>query len=91
MHGKGVHAHALSLRRTLAALRKRNFKVAATKLFVGYAVIKLLGHIIGQGVVKTDPEKVAAIAKLQPPKNLRELRAFLGVTGYYRRFIPKFA
>lgn len=38
-----------------------------------------------------DPEKVSAISKLTPPSSLKELRAFLGMVGYYRRFIESFA
>lgn len=65
--------------------------VAATKLFVGYGRIKLLGHFVGHGTVSMDPEKVAAINNLIPPTSIKELRAFLGIAGYYRRFIRDFA
>ena len=65
--------------------------MAATKIFVGYKSIKLLGHVVGKGEILMDPEKVEAIQKLLPPTTLKQLRAFLGMTGYYRRFIENFA
>jgi hypothetical protein len=65
--------------------------VAATKLFIGYKQIKLLGHFLGGGDVRMDPDKVSAIRNLTPPTSVKELRAFLGIAGYYRRFIRNFA
>ena len=56
-------------------------------MYVGYTRIKLLGHYVGAGKVTVDPEKTAAIKNLIYPTTVKELRAFLGITGYYRRFI----
>jgi hypothetical protein len=46
-----------------------------------------LGFLLRDGQVQPDPEKVAAIDCLQPPHTRSELRAFLGLTGYYREFV----
>jgi transposase InsO family protein len=51
----------------------------------------LLGHVISQRGIEVDAEKVRVILKLKPPTQLKELRAFLGYVGYYRRFILKYA
>lgn len=53
--------------------------------------VRYLGHIIGEGVIRTDPEKVAAIEKFPIPKTLKSLRSFLGMAGWYRKFIDNFA
>ncbi len=54
-------------------------------------IIKLLGHVVGQGEVRMDESKLQAINDLLPPTTIRQLCAFLGIAGYYRRFISKFA
>lgn len=51
----------------------------------------LLGHVISQQGLATDPAKVEKIASLPSPTSLRQLRGFLGHVGYYRRFIEQFA
>lgn len=53
--------------------------------------VRYLGHIIGDGGIRTDPEKVSAITQFPIPKTLRSLRRFIGMCGWYRKFIPNFA
>jgi hypothetical protein len=53
--------------------------------------VKYLGHIVSQHGVAVDPEKVAAVQKMGPPRNAKELQRFLGFVGFNRRFIPKFS
>ncbi|XP_070075715.1 uncharacterized protein [Drosophila takahashii] len=50
-----------------------------------------LGHRVTSEGIGTDPEKVAAIAELEPPSTVKELRQYLGVASWYRRFVPDFA
>ena len=51
----------------------------------------MLGHIVSKGKIAPDSEKVDAFRRLQEPRNLKQLRAFLGLGGFYRRFIARFA
>ncbi|KAH3722840.1 Transposon Ty3-I Gag-Pol polyprotein [Pelomyxa schiedti] len=53
--------------------------------------LRYLGHIISSTGIEVDPRKVQAVRDLTPPKNVREVRSFLGLIGYYRRFIDQFA
>ena len=53
--------------------------------------VKYLGHIVGEGVVRTDPEKIAAMVDFPIPRSLKALRSFLGMTGWYRKFISNYA
>jgi RNase H-like domain found in reverse transcriptase len=53
--------------------------------------IKCLGHVVGGGTVRPDPEKVSAILNLPPPKDVSGLRHFLGLTSYYREYLEDFA
>ena len=42
-------------------MRKRKWRINAKKLYMGYRVVKLLGHLVGEGGLRADPEKLAAI------------------------------
>lgn len=53
--------------------------------------IKYLGFIIGYGQIKADPQKVSAIKEFPPPTSVRQLRRFLGLSGWYRRFVENYA
>ena len=50
-----------------------------------------LGHVVGDGVVKPEETKVKAVQDFPVPQTKRQVRAFLGLTGYYRRFIPNYS
>ena len=51
----------------------------------------ILGHTVSSAGVHTDPSKIKTVQELPPPANLEMLRSFLGLAGYYRKFIPQFA
>lgn len=53
--------------------------------------LKYLGYIVSQEGIKPDPEKVAAIENYPAPKTVKDVRRLIGLTGWYRRFIPNFA
>ena len=50
-----------------------------------------LGHVISKGGIEVDPKKVKAVLKWAVPANVSELHSFLGMVGYYRRFIEGFS
>ena len=49
-----------------------------------------LGHIVSNKSVEVDPEKVTAVSKMKSPQTIKELRAIIGLVGFYRRFIQGF-
>ena len=53
--------------------------------------VKFLGHVVSEQGVAADPAKIVVVMKWEPPKNLTEVRSFLGVAGYYRRFVEGFS
>ena len=53
--------------------------------------VEFLGHIINESGVNTDPKKIECIADWPIPRNVREVRSFLGLCGYYRRFIADYS
>jgi hypothetical protein len=50
-----------------------------------------LRHIIRESGVRSDPRKVEAIEKLEPPKTVKQVKSFLRITGFYRKYIPFYA
>ena len=53
--------------------------------------VKFLGHVISEIGVTVDPDKVETVMNWQRPKNVFEIRSFLGLAGYYRRFVEDFS
>ncbi len=86
-----LEEHERRLLRVLCRLREYGLKLSPEKCKFFQTSVKYLGHIVSSSGVETDPEKVAALKTWPVPKNLKELRSFLGFSGYYRRFIQDYA
>ncbi len=65
--------------------------VKVEKCRFGQKEVHYLGHVIGGGRVKPEPEKLRAVREYPTPVTKKDIRAFLGLVGYYRRFSPHFA
>lgn len=83
--------HILHLQLVLAKPKENSLYANRKKCSFGRTTIGYLGHVISPDGVAVDPEKVKAILDWPQPKNLRELRGFLGLTGYYRKLVSKYA
>lgn len=66
------------------------WKVKLTKCEFAQTQIAYLGHIISEQGVATDPSKIQAIEQWHAPKSAEELRSFLGLAGFYRKFVRHF-
>ena len=53
--------------------------------------VEFLGHVISQEGIAVNPNKVQSVIEWKAPKNVKEIRGFLGMAGYYRRFIEGFS
>lgn len=73
------------------AMHDAHMKLSSEKSHFFSDTVEYLGHIIKNGRITVDPEKTAAMQNYPIPKTLKELRSFLGLTGYYRRFIRDYA
>ena len=72
-------------------IRKANFKLKKSKCEFVRKEILYLGHNISKSGIRPDPEKVKVLEHLKPPTSIKETRSFIGMTSYYRRFIPEYA
>jgi hypothetical protein len=79
------HKHHLQL--VLNALRNHELKAKLSKCSFGQSQVEYLGHIISSSGVATDPSKIQDIVHWDKPTTVKKLRGFLGLSGYYRRFI----
>ena len=79
--------HLKHVRIAFSILRAHHLAVKKEKCQFRQTQIKYLGHIISQNGVKVDPEKIKAMMEWPKPETIKALRGFLGLTGYYRKFI----
>ena len=83
--------HLNTLKEVFAALRQSGLKLKASKCHLGCSEVKFLGFILNEQGCSADPEKTMAIKTFPVPKNATELRRFLGLANYYRKFCHDFA
>lgn len=81
--------HLADMRDVFERVKRANLTIRPSKCFVGFQEVPLLGHVVGNGKVRPQEAKVSAVKDFPIPKT--KVRAFLGLVGYYRRFIPKFS
>ncbi|GBG91679.1 hypothetical protein CBR_g53493 [Chara braunii] len=90
-YSKTFHAHAQHIEWTLGALRDAGFKIALEKSEFFLSEISLLGYVVTRGGLRPDSRKVATVKDAHVPTSVTQVRAFLGLASYYRRFIKSFA
>ena len=83
--------HLKHLEIVFQRLREADLKLKASKCNFFKKHIQYLGHLVSGEGIEPLPEKLEAVRKMPPPTTPKEVRQFLGLVGYYRKFVPKFA
>lgn len=83
--------HLIHLQEVLGRIAQAGLKVKKLKCVFGRAEVSFLGHRLGKGKVHPQVAKVEAVRNFTKPTTKKALRGFLGLVGYYRRFVPDFA
>ncbi|MCG8034498.1 MAG: DDE-type integrase/transposase/recombinase, partial [Candidatus Thiodiazotropha taylori] len=84
-------SHLERLEAVFQRLQTYNLKLKASKCEFFRKEVTYLGHVVSEEGIKTDPEKIRALTEWPKPKCVKDVRKFLGFTGYYRRFIKGFS
>ncbi|XP_044500293.1 uncharacterized protein LOC123221524 [Mangifera indica] len=87
VYSKGLNDHCQHLREVFAVLRNHQLVVNRKKCQFGRDKMSYLGHVVSREGVEADPKKISDMQNWPAPRDLRDLRGFLGLTGYYRRFV----
>ena len=91
VHNKVWEAHLNSLKAFFDRVRKANIALKPSKCTVGEFDVSFLGFQIGEGTLKPKIETVSRILDAPRPTTKKQVRAFVGLIGFYRNFIPNFA
>lgn len=87
VYSSSMEEHAQHLRVVLQALREHELYIKLEKCSFAKEEVSFLGHKIGGGKIMMEDKKVKAIREWEEPKTVPQLRSFLGLVNYYRRFI----
>ena len=83
--------HLRHLREVFTRIRKAGLRLNIEKCNFWMNKLPFLGHIIEEKGISPDPEKTSAVQNICPPTSVTMLRSFLGLAGYYRRFVKNFS
>ncbi|KAL5505541.1 hypothetical protein EMCRGX_G006991 [Ephydatia muelleri] len=83
--------HLVRLRNVLQRIKNAGLRLKVSKCRFAQAKVQYLGHVVSAQGVEPDPAKIQAVATYPVPRNVKELRQFLGLSNYYRRFVQDYS
>ncbi|KAM0730323.1 Retrovirus-related Pol polyprotein from transposon 17.6 [Formica fusca] len=91
IYATSLEEHERKYNALIERLREANLKLQPDKCEFLKTEVTYLGHVISKDGVKPDPKKLEAVQRFPRPKTPKNIKQFLGLAGYYRRFIPNFS
>jgi hypothetical protein len=90
IYSKSWEDHVQHVDKVLQLLKEQQLYAKPSKCFFGVKEVEYLGHIVSHEGVKVEPNKIKAMMDWSIPKTLKNLRGFLGLTGYYHKFVRNY-
>ena len=91
VYSKDREDHNTHLRVVLETLRKEQLYAKMSKCEFWLKEVSFLGYIVSEKGIRVDPRKIKVILEWKPPRSVTEVCSFLGLAGYYRRFVKGFS
>ena len=91
VYSRDEQEHEQHLKIVLQTLREKKLYAKLSKCDFWLKKISFLGHIVSAEGIRVDPVKIEAVVNWKPPRSVTEVRSFLGLSGYYRRFVKGFS
>ena len=91
IYSNSAEKHARRLENVFWRFEEANLQLHPGKCAFAQSQVQYLGYILSENGISPSPEKVKAVQNYPTPKNVRDVRAFLGLASFYRRLVPDFA
>ena len=91
VYSKDAQEHEQHLRIVLQILREKQLFEKFSKFDFWLKEVPFLGHIVSTEGIRVDPTRIEVVMSWKPPRNVIKVRIFLGLVGYYRRFVKGFS
>ena len=91
VYSKDAEEHEQHLKIVLQTLRERSYMLSLANVIFWLKEVSFLGHIVSSEGIRVDPTKIEVVVNWKPPRNVTEVRIFLGLAGYYRIFVRGFS
>ncbi|KAA3464255.1 DNA/RNA polymerases superfamily protein [Gossypium australe] len=91
VYSKSEEEHDAHLHVVLQVLREKQLYAKFSKCEFWLKEVTFLGHVVSAEGIKVDPNKIEAVLGWKPPKSVTKIRSFLGLAGYYKRFVENFS